>query len=196
MQKIVHYLTRGNKKLDKSVVGWSLPPIKSCLNCASCQKTCYAMKAYRLYPNCKKSWDRNLDIAITGAFKDLIIKQLSTIKKVSTVRIHVSGDFISQDYINNWCEIIKTYPNLQFYTYTKVMHLFDFTALKSLLNMNLINSIADDGKINFGDENRVNELLAMGYKVCPATKTKHNDIKCGKNCTLCHTYNKVCFYIH
>jgi len=191
---IVHYLTRGNKKLDKSILGWSLPPIKSCLNCGDCHKSCYAMKAYRLYPACKNAWDRNFDIAKSGEFKPLIINQLSVAKKVSTVRIHVSGDFFSQEYINNWCEIIKTYPNFKFYTYTKVMSLFDFDALKNIPNMNLINSIADDGKINFGDDVRIEELKAMGYRICPATL--HNNVKCGVNCTLCHDYNKVGFKLH
>jgi len=194
--KTVNYLTTGNKKLDKSILGWSIPPIKTCLNCNDCKKSCYAMKSYRLYPIVKKAWDRNYFLAASGNFVDPIIDQINRTKNVSAVRIHVSGDFFNQTYINGWVYIAKRLPNLQFYGYTKVMHLFDFSELLKLHNVNIINSIASDGGINFGDENRVKELGKLGYKVCPAT-IKGNDIKCGGDgCTLCQTNDKVCFYVH
>ncbi len=190
-------LSRGNNKLDKSVFGWSLPPIKSCLNCSECKDTCYARLPYNRWPVVRKAWDKNFDLAKSGEFESLLITEIKQARKnVKTVRIHVSGDFFSQDYIQAWERIILKFPTIKFYTYTKVYDKFDFLGLEVYPNMNLINSIADDGKINFGDENRVNELIKMGYQVCPATVKGNDKVKCGKDCTLCHTCEKVCFYQH
>jgi len=196
MQKL---MSKGNEKLDKTILGWSITPIKSCLNCSQCKGTCYAVKPYNRYPAVKLAWDRNFELAKSGEFMKNIIDQLERVNGAVVVRIHVSGDFFSQDYIDAWETIAKIFPDVKFYTYTKVMHMFDFSSITSLDNVNIINSIAEDGKPNFGDNDRVNELVSMGYRVCPAT-VKGNDIICGGNhknsCTLCQTYNKVCFHKH
>jgi len=190
-------LSRGNGKLDKSVLCWSIPPVKSCLNCSDCKSTCYARLPYNRWPVVQKAWDRNFELAKSGEFESLLMTEIKQARNVKTVRIHVAGDFFSQDYIQSWERIILKFPNIKFYTYTKVYDKFDFLGLEVYHNMNLINSIADDGKINYGDEKRVNELIAMGYKVCPATmKGGVDKVKCGKGCTICHDYNKVAFHQH
>lgn len=189
------YLGKGNKKLDKGVLRWSLPPIKSCLNCEMCKSSYYAMKAYRLYPTTIKAWDHNLMLAKTGYFRNLLIKELLVTRNVKFVRIHVSGDFISQRYINDWSVIISLFPEITFYAYTKVYHLFDFTELDSLKNCNIINSIVSEtGGVNFGDLEYIRYLESIGYKTCPAGYYKN--VKCGKDCTLCHTHKKICFIKH
>lgn len=191
-----NYLTKGNEKLHKSILGWSITPVKSCLNCKGCAKDCYALGPYHRWPDVKAAWDRNFELAKADNFKADVIGQIKRSRTCKAVRIHVAGDFFSQEYINTWAEIVKTCPEKRFYGYTKVMHMFDFETLVNLPNMNLINSIARDGKINFGDETRVKELQDMGYRVCPAT-IPGNDVVCGGDgCTLCQEYDKVCFHIH
>jgi hypothetical protein len=191
-------LSKGNAKLDKSVLGWSITPVKSCLNCSECKKDCYALGPYRRYPNVKTAWDRNFDLAKSGEFLNHIVDQLSKVKKPVVVRIHVAGDFFSQRYINAWSAIANQFSHIKFYTYTKVSDKFDFTPFTSLDNTNLIDSIAFDGGINFGDQERVDFLVENGYTVCPATQGK--DVICGGNkensCTICHTNDKVCFIKH
>lgn len=197
--KMMKLLKRGNEKLDNSVLGFSITPVKSCLNCSTCKNSCYALGPYNRYPNCKKSWDYNFELSKTGEFTKHIIDQLSRVRIISAVRIHVAGDFFSQEYINSWVKVAKAYPKYKFYTYTKVMDILDFTELKKLDNVNIINSIAPDGKPNFGDKERVKYLQSIGYKLCPAT-VKGNDIICGgkhkNSCTLCVTNDKICFNQH
>ena len=193
---VQNFLTRGNGKLDTSILGWSITPVKSCLNCKDCKKDCYAIGPYNRWPDVKKAWDRNFIMAKQGTFIDSVIGQIKRSRTAKAVRIHVAGDFFNQDYVSMWSKIVKSCPKIRFYGYTKVKHLIDFSELENNPNMNLINSIAVDGGINFGDETRVQELMAMGYRVCPAT-IKGNDVHCGGDgCTLCQTENKVCFYIH
>ncbi len=190
----MNLLTRGNSKLARYIFNWSLTPIKSCLNCEDCKSDCYAVKSYRFYPSVKLAWDRNLELARSGDFVGHIIDQLKRARTCKVVRIHVAGDFISQEYIDYWAVIVGTFPLLKFYAYTKVMDMFDFTAINEYENFNLIDSICIDGGVNFGDNDRVNELKDLGYTVCPATAGYN--ISCGKGCNYCFTNNKVCFKVH
>ena len=187
-------LVKGNKKLDKSILCWSISPIKSCPNCQDCKKSCYANKSYRMWPNVKKCWDSNLEMAHDGSFKGKIIKELATAKNVTAVRIHVAGDFFSQMYLNDWKEIASLFPDINFYSYSKTFHLFDFSELIALENVNVINSITDDNGINFGDEKRVTELLEQGYTICPTAYWK--TVICGLDCKICHKESKVAFLVH
>ena len=186
-------LARGNSKLFKTIFCWSITPIVSCLNCEQCKKHCYARFPYAFYPATKKAWDRNFELAKSGEFVQLVIDQIKVARSCKTVRIHVAGDFFSQEYINQWQEIASQFPGINFYSYSKVFNLFDFSKLVSLPNVNIINSIAFDGGINFGKRERVDFLKLNGYIECPAVE---GDVACGKDCSLCITNEKVCFLQH
>ena len=191
-------LTKGNSKLHKSIGCWSITPVLSCPNCKQCAKTCYAMKSYRRYPSVQKAWDRNFESTMDAdRFYGEMYKELEK-GKFKVVRIHVSGDFHSQAYVNTWEKLCRKFPEIQFYGYSKAFGVFNLDGLASLPNVNIINSMAPDGGVNYGDALRVVELKNMGYKVCPATdKANHKlDIVCGKDCKLCQTTEKVCFFIH
>lgn len=49
-------------------------------------------------------------------------------KPVKVFRIHESGDFYNQKYLDKWISIAKTFPNTVFYAYTKSDRL-DFSQL-------------------------------------------------------------------
>jgi hypothetical protein len=187
-------LSKGNKKIAKSILCFSLPPVVTCLNHAQCKRSCYARFPYAYYPYTKAAWDRNLELVNNGTFKDLVIAQLKTSKTCKFVRIHVSGDFFNQDYIDAWIEIAKTFPGITFYGYSKVFDILDLTGLIALDNVNIINSIAFDGGVNFGKVDRLNTLKENGYRSCPAIKNKN--IHCGLNCFICMKIEKVCFLQH
>ena len=42
--------------------------------------------------------------------------------KAKAVRIHMSGDFYSQDYFDMWLQICKENPNVEFWAYTKSLN--------------------------------------------------------------------------
>lgn len=44
-------LVAGNAKLADNILIFDLPAIPTCMNCAECAATCYAMKAQRIYKN-------------------------------------------------------------------------------------------------------------------------------------------------
>lgn len=188
-------LKNGNKKL-KNMLVYSHAPIKGCLDCSSCASTCYAVKSYKQYPNVKSAWDRNLKLVKNNldVFKVQITKELVKTRK-KTVRIHSSGDFISQAYIEAWAEIAEGFPEISFYTYTKSMGRFDFTSLKNLSNVNIIDSFLPNGLKNYGSlEYCLEAEKKYDSFICPATLDKN--VKCGEGCNYCVQNNNVVFLEH
>lgn len=188
-------LQAGNKKLSRDILIFNLPPGKSCLNCKECYKTCYARKAYKQYPNVKISWNYNLELAKNDPEKlfNSIVNQLKSTKK-NIIRIHSSGDFFSQDYIDLWEKIIKSFPDKRFYVYTKVNKLLDFSNIRKLNNFNLIKSFID-GYLNYGSIDYCNNLVKNhGAFLCPATKGK--GIRCGQDCNYCINNSRPVFIEH
>lgn len=91
------------------------------MNHKHCAAKCYANKAYRAYPSTKTAWNKNFELAKTDL--DGVEAQLTAyLKKYKKTlfRIHVSGDFFSQAYLDMWKRIAETYPAIRFLAYTKV----------------------------------------------------------------------------
>ena len=188
-------LVKGNTKLYNILI-FDLPAVKSCLNCSSCASSCYAVKAQRQYVDTRIFRDTNLHLFLHNKelLFDLIVEQLSN-TKVTTVRLHSSGDFFSQSYIDMWDKIIGMFPNIKFYSYTKVEKLLDFSNIEKHKNFNLILSFIE-GNLNYGSIEYCKELNAKyGTFICPVTNGV-KDIKCGKGCNYCISNKNVCFVEH
>ena len=189
---MTNHLKNGNSKLHNRLI-FDLPTGRTCLNSGSCHKTCYARKAERRFKVVLASRIRNLELSTDPVtFEKTIHDELNNAKQ-KFVRIHSSGDFYSQEYINSWGRIMKKTPHIQFYAYTKVKHLFKWPALK---NFNLIDSMIK-GQLNYGTKEYVTKLNKKhGTFLCPATMTKHEGKVCGNTCTYCMYHNNVAFLQH
>jgi len=119
-------ISKGNMKLGK-IANISLAPILSCDKKVECSKDCYALKAYRLYPNVKKAWADNLKIyrKDPDLYFNTIDKFLSN-GKTSFFRWQQAGDIYDQAYYNRMVEIAKKYKDIKFLVFTKKYHL-DFS---------------------------------------------------------------------
>jgi hypothetical protein len=185
----------GNTKLDKSIKIFNLPAGKSCPNAKDCYKTCYARKAERRFPEINKKGEiakggpavsraRNFRMAkeVPDLLKAQILKHL---KKGDLVRIHESGEFFSQEYLDMWTEIVKARPDVTFYTYTKTEQMWNWSKIKALPNFNLVSSLIN-GKKNYGPEEEITiTAKSLGIPICPCRK--NNKVKCGIDCTICST---------
>jgi hypothetical protein len=189
-------MSTGNSKLVDILI-FDLPAGKTCMNSSSCISTCYAMKAQRMYHLTRITRETNLYMYYKERelLKSLLIKQISKSKN-NVIRLHSSGDFISQDYINFWNEIIKVFPNKKFYAYTKVDKLLDFSTITKNKNFNLISSFIN-GELNYGSKGYI-EYMVQTYNsfVCPAAASKDSDVKCGRECNYCVENKNVVFPIH
>lgn len=182
-------IKRGNSKISRVCGVITMPTTVCPVQC----RDCYAKKAERLYPNVLPSRLSHYNL-FTQNRPAFIAQIIYEIKKANTpyFRIHESGDFFSQSYVDAWYQIMTALPSVKFYTYTKTTHLFNFPALK---NFNLINSITPLG-VNFGDDTHVQALQNIGYTLCPCTTPEGKNLVCMQDCTHCLTKKHICFKKH
>ncbi len=130
-----------NSKLrTDSIYKWSLPALTTCPGAGSCRGYCYMKRVYSLrglvainrhklnYALSKKRW-----------FVDMAVAELQSRLYIKYLRIHDSGDFYSQSYLNKWAGIAERCPGVFFYSYTKSLNL-DFKWFGSLPNVKVIQS--------------------------------------------------------
>lgn len=139
---------------------------------------CYAVKEQIRFPKqVLGARERRLEASKNQNFVETINAELGRLKaRPKFFRLHASGEFYSQDYINSWDKIARANPDIMFYTYTKRKKDFDFSSLESLSNFVLINSL-QFSKLNYGKLEEAPE----GAFVCPSYK----GATCGLSCTYC-----------
>ena len=98
----------------------------TCGGALACKAVCYAKQGAYMWDSVRKARKRNLRLTMRKDFAAIIVGDLSSMRKVNTVRIHDAGDFYSQEYLDKWIVIAKALPYLRFYTYTKSLNL-DFS---------------------------------------------------------------------
>ena len=118
---------RKTKYYDGVVYEWNLPSGFTCPFAMECLvkvdrhtgKFDNKSKAYRCYsamqerfPAVRNHRWTNFDFLRDGGKPEIP-------KKAEAVRIHMSGDFYSQDYFNMWLDICNENPKIEFWAYTK-----------------------------------------------------------------------------
>ena len=139
---------------------------------------CYAHKEQVRFPTTVLgAREQRLAEAFKPTFAQNIITELAALRtKPKYFRVHASGEFFSQDYINAWVTIINANPMITFYAYTKRLKHFDFSELANLSNFVLINSLQFGG-LNYGPI----ELAPSTAFICPS----YTGATCGLFCTYC-----------
>jgi hypothetical protein len=121
----------GNDKLKRTgTVSFNLPAFQSadgfrvCPGAGACAGYCYARQGRYRYPSSIAARELNLAVVRSSlpTFELLAVADLKRIR-AKTIRIHDSGDFFSQDYLNSWFAVIRQFPAKRFYCYTKSLHL-------------------------------------------------------------------------
>ena len=135
------YVSRGNTMMK--IPTFSLPAVVTCPGSTQhCIKYCYAKKAEKQYPSVIKSRTRNLK----ETQKDSFVKHIDDIikrRKLKYFRIHESGDFYNQGYLDKWILIALRNPNVKFLAYTQMYNL-DYSYVPE--NITIYFSVWDDSK--------------------------------------------------
>lgn len=111
---------RWNKKLGAGVIAFStLPGLPAeggtCPGATSwCQDNCYAvgMDSNGSRPAIHARWSKNTDAVRAGGMPEIP-------RQAKYFRIHVSGDFYSPVYIEQWIELCQSRPDVKFWAYTR-----------------------------------------------------------------------------
>ena len=164
----------GNSKLHNTFM-FNIPATKPV--CNRICKGCYAAREQVRFPAVLAAREKRLEASKQATFPSTICGEISRLRnKPKYFRLHASGEFYSQAYVNFWTMIAKANPDIMFYTYTKRLNDFDFSNLSSLDNFVLINSL-HFGKLNYGP---IADAPANAF-VCPHSDT----VRCGVECTYC-----------
>jgi hypothetical protein len=108
----------GNNKLG-SIPNLSLLPVVTCAKDApcTCKNGCYAKKF--LYPNVKKAWGQNTEMAKNPkSFFASLDRQFAK-KTVKWFRFFVSGDIPSYSFLCNMMKFTAKHPGTKFLLFTK-----------------------------------------------------------------------------
>ena len=185
------FLSQGNRKCSKMWI-FNLPAIKACPNHSECAETCYALKAQRIYPTARKARESNFRAAKRNMprLEKFLCKKIGT-GKYGVVRIHESGDFFSQAYIDMWARIAWAYSDIDFFAFTKVYGMFNLAPLTGLPNVRIHNSFIGGG-LNYGDPDYIRSLRKRvpGLYLCEASASVGGK-KCNIDCTKCITGSAV-----
>ncbi len=178
---------KGNAKLKKTekligakIVGFSIPPdfkftgadgrnYNTCPQASTCANVCYAKQGRYMMPNVVDSRIRALECAESEGFEAALNRDLNEFKKKSkiVVRLHDSGDFYKQSYLDVWSRVAENHEDIIFYAYTKSHHLDYSKAPKNLHIIQSLGGVRDD----LIDESRPHcriftseeEMKAAGY---------------------------------
>lgn len=144
-----------NRKVTKlDAVSFGIPAFKSetgfktCPKAGACAAVCYARQGTYTWKTVQNAREFNLK-RIRADIGRFIVDASEDLKKIkqSIIRVHDSGDFFSQEYLDAWMGLALLHPNKTFYAYTKSLHL-DFKGLPD--NFKIIQSEGGtmDKKIN------------------------------------------------
>ena len=136
------FISQGNQKVLNTRI-FNLPCRVTCPGATEfCKGKCYARKAENLYPETRISRAKNLEDAMSPDFVVRLTEKMNKfVKPVKYFRIHESGDFYSQEYLDSWIAICRDFPSIEFLAYTK-SYFLDFS--KRPENMKIIYSIMPD----------------------------------------------------
>jgi len=194
-------LSLGNDKISRNVALFDLPVKRTCPGAGECLSYCTSMKPevgrWNGVPAAR--W-RNFWASLNDTFVDEMVAKIRDGGACWT-RFHVSGDLYNQAYVEKLSNIARRLPDVNFFLYTKSMHL-DLTPLTSLSNFTVIKSFGGRYDhlidVNKDDYSRVIEDVneqRKGEFLCPegiaALSGKSDEKFCGYNCNYCLSDKKT-----
>jgi hypothetical protein len=194
------FLVRNSKikKSAKRTFNFGIPAyqsntgLKTCPNAGACAKGCYALAGAYRFSNVAQAFERRLTATQDESFVNLMIQDIDR-QRAERIRIHDSGDFYNEEYLDRWIRIMRARPQVEFYAYTKMVSLFkrrsqdlpkNFTVIYSFggTEDRLIDVEQDRHSLVFESELQLN---AAGY----ADASNQDDIALGKNLKIGLVYH-------
>ena len=180
-----------NRKLAKKGLGiYNLPSGFTCPGATPfCSKVCYSKKAERCYKSAREKRAWNWEQSKAPDFATRMIEEIR-VRRITKVRVHESGDFYSQEYLNAWLEVVSALPEVIFLAYTKSLHLDwgkkpeNFRVYASLDKTSDPKAVARALELGFPVAEAVDkgDKPVYGKVTCPPGVKKHY---CGAVCYTC-----------
>ncbi|MFE2639473.1 hypothetical protein ACFXKF_32725 [Streptomyces scopuliridis] len=121
---------------------WSLPAFagrlpdgrtyNTCPSAGICKNLCYARAGTFRFSNVLRSHENNLQYVLDEmpAWENQMAEELTHARyhprdSRTHIRVHDSGDYFREDYLDAWLRIMRNAPEVVFYSYTKEVALFE-----------------------------------------------------------------------
>lgn len=130
-------LTQNSEMRQIGVWNWSLPAwagrladgrtYNTCPSAGICAQACYARHGTYTWPVVRAKHQANLMYVIDdlAGWQAAMVAELGATKfRGAWIRIHDSGDFFSDTYLQTWLDICRARPDTNFYAYTKEVSRF------------------------------------------------------------------------
>lgn len=113
--------------------------------------TCYMEKVVQIYKAVGAKLVENTNLLKDKSIDEMAEVLRATVQKFKDanteenwyMRLHYSGDFFSEDYAKAWAKVLKEFPEVRFWVYTRshnvVKHLVDCTNLTIMLSVDSVN---------------------------------------------------------
>lgn len=196
-------LSPGNSKTGQtgrhytSMFVWNLPSVVTCPGATNwCLRHCYnADDRGEKFP--VLDWTENWWASINDgdSLFRAISSQLSRAEKPCAVRIHSSGDFFSERYIDLWHRIISANPDVRFWAYTRSWACSNMTnslaRLRRLANVQLFASVDDATTVSPPQEWRRSYVVYSEEDAATLVNTVKGSVICPEqlgnvaNCASC-----------
>jgi hypothetical protein len=125
---------------------------------------CFSASQEVLFPAVYNQRKHNLDtIRACGNNLNKLIVAIdeSLPQNAQLVRIHISGDFVTQNYFDAWCVVAKRRPNCQFYAYTKSLPFW--VKRRYIIPENFVLTASRGGRYDYLiDGHNLREALVVG----------------------------------
>ncbi len=189
--KIKNRLNQNSKLKLEDIYKFSLPVLKTCPQALACKHFCYGLKGhYVTYKDCiDQAHMNNLKFSKSKYFEQLLVTEIIK-RKIKTIRLHDTGDFYSQAYLNKISRIAAFCPDTFFYAYTKSLHL-DFDDFLTLPNTKIIQSFG--GKLDNRIDKRKPHCIIFNSK---EHLEQDNYVDCSKSDLLAIKSNRIGLILH
>jgi len=126
-------MKEGNYKLDRVIGIFSLPRYWTCPGKTRlCSRYCYAEQPEKFRGSVVYSRNKNFAWTLRDDFADVVARMIQSFQ-FPYFRIHESGDFYNQAYLDKWIEVARRNPKTKFLAYVKNYHLDYTKAPKNLI---------------------------------------------------------------
>lgn len=210
------HIVPGNTKLKSTdevmFLTWSLMSRITCpYSTATCRRKCYA-RDNENFSSVRKSRISNYNESLKETFVSdmtILIERYLCSKKASDkiifFRIHVSGDFYDEEYLNKWIHIANSFKgrNIVFQSYTKcVKYLVN---IKDLLGVNIRFVFSQWWDTPESDIDIANDLKLPTFIACTPLEVLYyinkGAFECTWDCGICKEcyigkYNKIVIKYH
>ena len=153
--KVTNSLTPSNRARIANSFGLLSGKEYSCPGATSiCERVCYAGRLERMRPSVRNVMAHNWGLlknatvdTMTSLINDMVEDfkiDCEKFKAPKLFRIHWDGDFFSLGYAQAWINIIKRYPDIRFWTYTRNAAAASLLASNNLENLAFYYSADDE----------------------------------------------------